>query len=422
MAMKGHAKIELTDSDGNIETYEEDNIVTNAIKDLLSVNLNGQVTPSEFFPLSNFFKGILLLDNNIEEKPENTALPLGVNLLGRAGEGTNENVNDIERGSAIPQEWKEFDGGYKFVWEFDKTQANGTIKCICLTHAFIGDYGLLDESILTQCSSSCRSTIKIPTVISADFEKGYLYCCENNINTGDIQIQKYKHNFLEFGINDEPSYVKLLETKNLAGTEIGMLKRKINFSTGKDGFIYGFSTLGNSTGNATLNIIKISEKDFSYTEESIILENTFLYGTNGEVSFFPVNNNFAYLVTKDAYSFYRLNLLDKTDIKLLESDRQIAFDSDGYLKFHANGGTLFSKKVIVLNDKVKKLTQEHYYLYTHAVTQSYNNYFVTFFTKDPFFTMITYLNFVLTTINNLSTPIEKTSDKTLRITYTITEV
>lgn len=419
MSMKGHAKIELTDENGNIETYEENNIVTNAIKDLLSVNLNGQVIPSNFFPLNMFFKGILLLDNNIEENPEITAIPYGVNIVGHAGEEVN-NSNDIERGSPVLEEWEELENGYKLVWEFDKTQANGIIKCISLTHMYVGDYGLF-EYIMIDCNSSCRTFEQMPTVVSADFEKGYLYFCENNTSTGDIEIKKYKHNFFEFGINDEPSFSKFLETKVLSGTEIGMLKRKINFSHGKNGYIYGFSTLGNSTGNATLNIIKISEKDFSYTEETVILENTFLYASTGAVNFFPINNDSVYLVTKDAYSFYKYNFLDKT-IKLLESDRKLTFDSEGFLKFCANGGNLYSDKIMVVNDKVKKLERQIYYLNSDSTTQTYNNYFVTFYTETPMFMGVYFLNAVLTTINNLSTPIEKTADKTLRITYTITEV
>ncbi|EQF24691.1 hypothetical protein QEW_2417 [Clostridioides difficile CD160] len=420
MPAKGHAKIELIDSSGNLEIYEENNIVTNAVKDLISVNLNAQILPNEFFPLNIFFKGILLFDNNIEENPEITALPLGANLIGHAGEEVNEDANNILRGSPILQECEQLDNGYKFVWEFDKTQANGTIKCICLTHKDAGNYGLLDV-VMTACHSSYRSFENIPTIVSADFEKGYVYTCENNNSTGDIKISRYKHNFLEFGINDEPNSFKLLEAKVLSGTEIGMIKRAINFSSGGDGYIYGFSTLGNSTGNATLNIIKISEKDFNYTEESVVLENTFLYASTGAVSFFPVNNNSVYLVTKDAYSFYKYNFLDKT-IKLLESDRVVKFDNKGYLKFSSNGGSLYSKKVVVINDKVKKYIGEPYGVNIDNTTYTYNNYFVTFYTGSNTFMSVYHLNAMLTTINNLTTPIEKTSDKTMKIIYTITDM
>mgnify|MGYP006923764568 CR=1 FL=1 len=74
--------------------------------------------------------GILLYQNALEERADNIYAPLNNPLIGYASDDAN-NTEDIRRGSRNLTESKEVDGGYRFVWDFATSQANGTISAIC---------------------------------------------------------------------------------------------------------------------------------------------------------------------------------------------------------------------------------------------------------------------------------------------------
>ena len=159
MALKGHTKIELTNvNTGEVETYEDDNMVTNALEDLfhplgffgnesiisgdrLLPNNDNSVTNSDHL-LHNLTGGLLLFDKSLEEDPELTTLPGGVSMTGHACyrkyTGTDKtfgSYNNNESGLL-------YDGyGYKHVWDFQTNQANGKISCACLTTTLGGIMG-----------------------------------------------------------------------------------------------------------------------------------------------------------------------------------------------------------------------------------------------------------------------------------------
>lgn len=160
MALHGHTKIELTNvNTGEVETYEDDNMVTNALEDLfhplgffgnesiisgdrLLPNNDNSVTNSDHL-LHNLTGGLLLFDKSLEEEdPELTILPGGVSMTGHACyrqyTGTDKtfgSYNNNESGLL-------YDGyGYKHVWDFQTNQANGKISCACLTTSLGGFMG-----------------------------------------------------------------------------------------------------------------------------------------------------------------------------------------------------------------------------------------------------------------------------------------
>ncbi|HBF5147653.1 TPA: hypothetical protein ACG3R3_001311 [Clostridioides difficile] len=419
MALKGSATIELTDSQGNKEVYKEDNIITNAVQDLLNINLNGQVIPFKFFPLKDFFSGVLLMDSNIEERPDITTIPSGVEVLGHAGSETNTTTNAL-KGSINLTETKELNNGYKFVWDFSNTQGNGIIKSICLTHLKAGNDNLYNN-IVTDVStydSDKYWSNDVKYITSIDFENGILYVCEKGSSTTDITIYKYSHNFLSFGINDIYSNIKLIETKVISGTTIGAIKSELSFSDGRDGYLYGFYAPRKASGDTILNIIRISKSDFTYTEKSITLTDVQLYLPNDfyYVNVCPIKDGFIYLLDyKTKSTFYKMNLTDETDIKLLESDNKKQLISSEGSSFALIGDTLYSKYVTIFNDKVREISKN--LIGDAYCIHSYKNYLIRFYS----YSVIGYLNGILTTVNNLSTPIEKTTDKTMKITYIITE-
>lgn len=142
MKLKGHATIELTDvNTGEKVVHEDDNMITNAIKNLLgfmgasafdgSYSLNYSLS-THYSPLKRLTGGLLLFDSVIEENPETVFASKGVGLVG-CGSGISYNGENVMAGSYNKTESGKIDGGYKHVWDFGTSQANGQIACACLT-------------------------------------------------------------------------------------------------------------------------------------------------------------------------------------------------------------------------------------------------------------------------------------------------
>ena len=152
--MKGITEIELTNvRTGEKEKYTETNLVTNAIADFFSHNIDGMLFTingntndlnGNMLPLCpNGIGGILLFSDTIEENPDRYYAPSANPCVGYASNDVNDTTN-VMRGSMNLTETKRLDNGYKFVWDFTTSQANGTISCVALTHkwgglAYMGD-------------------------------------------------------------------------------------------------------------------------------------------------------------------------------------------------------------------------------------------------------------------------------------------
>ena len=146
-------KIELTDvNTGEVTTVEHDNMMTDAINNILGLNLlgtlyyfgstynnslNGWMT--NLLPICpNLIGGILLFPNTLEEDSGNI-YPTSENLPVSYASNDVNSSTDLQRGSLSQTEGGATDDGYQFVWKFTSTQGNGTILCYasgrCLTAA-----------------------------------------------------------------------------------------------------------------------------------------------------------------------------------------------------------------------------------------------------------------------------------------------
>ena len=138
--MKGHAKIELFNAEsGELErVYEEDNLVTNAVKYLLAfMNKINRQPSNEVTPIAtNALGGIMLFDETLEEDPDNVEFPSDAHLVGYSDRSLN--TGNPMRGSFNSLESGSRDDGYTAVWDFGTSQANGTIKSVALTSNYSG--------------------------------------------------------------------------------------------------------------------------------------------------------------------------------------------------------------------------------------------------------------------------------------------
>ncbi|MBR1673555.1 MAG: hypothetical protein IJ703_01190 [Eubacterium sp.] len=151
LRIKGHTTIELKDAKtGKVEKFENDNMVTNALnyylQDVGAFNGNPILTSDVRDNLiPNLLGGLILLDGTLTESAETIICPTGKKMVGNGSYDITadgqDGVTELGSWNATESGWQ-FDGTFKEVWDFSNTQANGTIRCACLTsatHGYIGE-------------------------------------------------------------------------------------------------------------------------------------------------------------------------------------------------------------------------------------------------------------------------------------------
>ena len=155
MRIKGHSIIELTDiKTGKKERYENDNMVTHALDKYFEDVGVFNVSPLHTAEVRNnliphLMGGLLLLDAELTENADNIICPSGVKMVGNGAynvsSGNESEVTEMGTYDQVESGWRS-DGKLIMVWNFANTQANcasgQTIQCACLTstnHGYIGE-------------------------------------------------------------------------------------------------------------------------------------------------------------------------------------------------------------------------------------------------------------------------------------------
>ena len=462
--LKGKSIIELTDvKTHKKEVYEEENLVTNAVPDLLRLNPSGLMFPiqststkfeEEIFPIANkCYGGILLFEDKLEEDPAKYIVPSTNKIIGYASNDVNSTDSQM-RGSANLNESTPLENGYKFVWDFSTSQANGRISSLALTHYrggtnFYGDiYG------------QNNNTIKLNSIsgeVGNEVLRIYIGMVEANPLTNTftsiwplmnrtLEIIKFKEAISSVGLNDKISrecFQKIekvtLDIQDFYKDVRSFYQEYSAFFDGEDGYYYGF-ILGESSNNKNtrLNRIKIKKGDYSFTTDAWTIENIRL----SRVGSYPSSDEYgaykrSYSLIKDGYFYtinpsytviYKININNPIDIKEIDLGFKSNFepDSDSYSCLNKCGDYILgSDFVIDKNDNVMRTKSSYFYkLMTPFIsygpfTIGYGSYTGNNYrsVNKMLYLMTPYLG----TINNLSSPILKTADKTMKITYTLTE-
>lgn len=142
--LKGTTRIELTDvNTGEVETYQNSNMVTNALRDILKpLGLSKRPNRflNEFVPYyEKLLGGVLCFDREIPENADEYYPPADANLVGCASHGMQNNTKNTFRGgfNQTESEVNLKDRYVKYVYDFATSQANGSIASICLTHKMV---------------------------------------------------------------------------------------------------------------------------------------------------------------------------------------------------------------------------------------------------------------------------------------------
>ena len=147
--IKGRCKIELTDvKTGKVEAIEHDNMVTKALEYFYA---KGGITNRSAFNASyvnsnalyTLLGGIMCLDTELDEDDEIVRVPEGVKMTANGARDQLNSGNPTELGSYNDSEsgWQQ-DGSLKMVWDWTTSQGNGTIASIGLSSCYGGMCGI----------------------------------------------------------------------------------------------------------------------------------------------------------------------------------------------------------------------------------------------------------------------------------------
>ena len=284
--MKGKTIIELTDvKTKKKEVLKDDNLVTDVLEKILTLNPNGLLTninKDTFYPIvEKIVGGILLFKDKITEDKNTSFVTTSNECIGYAGQVEGVQENPLQ-GSFNKQESKATSNGYKFVWDFGTSKANGKISSVCLTNAKAGGgyFGTKSSSETNRIklgedrylikNTDTEMKKKYVNVVEANFEENYIVSIVPE--SDHLRIIKSREPLLNFRLDDSLSF---LNEKNITETKI---KYKKSYGTYGvciyvDAENYYLLKTSTSGGNTNVTKLKINKANNSIEETEFTLEN-----------------------------------------------------------------------------------------------------------------------------------------------------
>lgn len=461
MKLKGSMTIELTDSNtGAVETVTEENMITDAVNNIFSMNplgvfykvdegYNDIEWAKNLLPICpHLIGGILLFTKPLTEDAGNIYPPAENLPVAYAGNDVNSTAN-VARGSINKAESKALANGYKFVWEFTPSQGNGTIAAAALTSCWGGQNSFgssagtastfLSLKKLNQGNLPDERQMQFAAAVEFDFEKEMLVTM--TFKGAAVVITKLRVPTFTIGLNEQldDTTVSIIEQKSIPVSTFKFADDYGNnygdFFDGHDGYWYGFMSEGNSSGNATVYWVKISKTDYAMTEGQWSLSKTYLdrIGDRDETGSYPdkstfcvMRNGYLYVRAYNKKGIYKINANNSADVTLISLGFTTAWksmsDSGELYMILVNGLIMGWDFLIGPDDKLVKLSGQIRFAGGCSPVFQYKNFMVLYGGAYSNAYRIIYLvTPYLASINNLSSPVVKTTEKTMKITYTLTQ-
>lgn len=475
--LKGKTTIELTDvNNGKVEVIEDTNMITNALQEFMrgygmwgsNVLLNEEVRKSSLWV--NLLGGLLLFDTELEENADNTFMPAGVKMVGNGSKDVANSGAVTELGSYNATEsGAQADGSVKFVYDFSTSQANGTIKSVCLTsriggyegmgnkeNCYIADnYAWNHEYEKNVCYfGSVFGAGSLNTTMYASYEENAIYLIneQNRVYTAEyasehwsttkkIQIVKARAGFTSVSIKSDRTIKEIVETYDVEIPQtildyMGTSKAELNAFSDTEGNIYimfNKSTSGALSPNAFVWLLKIDRnmnatpyKVTNNTGKTLYLNRLYM----------TINNDYLFIYNNNSpYELYGIKCSDSTQIIEIgrngESRTFLINISKNLVGVYGNYSSSSTGYYAPLIFDIEACTLKK----TNGYTGNGRLFTVPFIDKKGVYILVNVPSSSLSitlqlmkdmrylaTINNLSEPVIKTSSKTMKVTYTISEV
>lgn len=449
--MKGKTIIELTDvKTKKKEVLKDDNLVTDVLEKILTLNPNGLLTninKDTFYPIvEKIVGGILLFKDKITEDKNTSFVSTSNECIGYAGQVEGVQENPLQ-GSFNKQESKVTSNGYKFVWDFGTSKANGKISSVCLTNAKAGGgyFGTKsngetnriklgeDKYLIKDTDTEMKK--KYVNVVEANFEENYIVSIVPESDY--LRIIKSREPLLNFRLDDSLSF---LNEKNITETKI---KYKKSYGTygvciyvdAENYYLLKTSTSGGNTNVTKLKINKANNsiEETEFTLENVKIENIGSYSLDYDyyrTIKSVLRGGYVYAVSTDEKYVVKFAINNPVDVTKIEPKFTL---KTGSVSSHTTGCGMYILGDMIIgtnftidkNDKVTEIAQSD--LSTiECIPLSYGPFLLGYFANgessgDKYLRKVLYLITPYSaTINNLSKTVEKTADKTMKITYYLT--
>lgn len=463
--MKGHSKIELTDvNTGAVQTFENDNMVTNALKYFLAdcCQSHNCLTASNIKD-KNIWKtllgGIMLFDTALEENADNVLPHAGMKMIGNGAYGVSNSGAITELGSFNTTEsGVQSDGSVKLVYDFSTAQANGTIESCALTSNAGGIIGIGNgtsgkyfASKPTNCDgldmfytySGAYNNLLHPDYSSSNTSSSGLKLVYADA-TNNCLLWEYDHNpktngtieFRKYGINLSKLNVKYSNTLSdnlldtITVTVPDDLKTYLNSASSyyrsnpivcNKNYYRVYCNTQTIAVNGEFYILKI-DADMNPTLTK--MHNTTGYPLLVEYCNAVINDEWLLIpTTSSTYKHYAIKISDSTIVKYLGTWTPSSY-AGGYSYNNVyidtvNTGARFVDVKNATSYRMSETSSSNAHRYTQCIGNPL--LFVHGFggSGDNYIRFMRYCGY-LATINNLATPVTKTATQTMKVTYTLT--
>lgn len=420
----GHSIIELTDvNTGETERFEDDNIVTNGLKYYISTIRGSSKIGSGGNEWKILFGGIKLMDSPLEESVETIYVPLDVGLVGYAG--LDADTTDPKRGlfneaeSGILEDWS----GVKLVWDFAQNQANGTIACIGLTPAKYVTKDRIKYELHEEWELRINS--KPNFIIDYNRDERCIYTQEVIKSDNIIKIRKLSYPIWEHGIADG-TLEQVREEISIPVEGLSECGSKIIYACMDENYHYFYGIKSSDTTQepykTVFKLIKIRKGTFkSETSEFIFSDpaypKVYWRPNSPYLGLLSVVKGGYFYLYSDQEKYFKIELTNFSIVNVIDTSGVNGIGSNYRPKIRGKE-MLFPYCSIDENDVIHTDKIGNNYD-THGIMMD-NGHFLALNNSSTSYVGIFYPP-LLFTVNNLSTPVTKTADKSMKITYILKE-
>jgi hypothetical protein len=441
MKFKGKTIIELRDSKTGKLTQrtEDNNMLTNALS--YFYKQGGLTNPSAFNnsnvrdnPLHYLLGGVLCLDTALSESASIIRVPPGVGMTANGARGILNSGTPVELGSWNETEsiWLS-DGSYKMVYDWNTSQGNGTIACVCLS-SYYGAYKGIGNKSKTNKQTDSQMT-NYNSIVEYDFANiestensgiglhNNVLTHINRVNGGLFRDDKWSISKYFFSKSEaNVRYGRALEGNILDTKEVSYSFGLSAYNTGahayfQDGkyaylmFARAWTSGSYYTRHFTFND-SYPTKIFKYDlETDTIVQQWNLTPSSTGVSAFELGDNvYPTLLCDGNYAVYHNYIFDLSNLTNVTEIQNFTSEDTGLAPLGNGIAESRTNRLDLVNGVILPTNYPNGGEYSGINFDGLLGYYGKGMFRDPRY---------IATINNLEAPVVKTPDKTMKVTYVI---
>ena len=476
--LHGHAKIELTNvKTGEKKIIEHDNMLTGWIRDMFTphgveghnlsqaqINASSQTTLE--YTKEKLFRGVILFEDELSNSADDYCFPTG-NKMAAHGDDQAYSGSDLTRGSFNAELSSSSATELVSVWDWTQERGNGTISALGLCNRWAGGIGsgqtTPDENLyffplfclpMFSGANSGTNEMKIQNAVWMSHTDSILYILRSmaagvlTIVKKYIPISKFDalmQKVIAGGRQGTSHYDASKETEFTVDISAYITGNTLPAFTAKDGVIYMLPTGNWSSGSKTL--VKYDIATGTVTTQTVTNNTGKTLYVNNTPGSWGIFGTELYFQTTDSLLAY-INLQDNTDCGIVKdrAGSNVAYSGSGggsrifsayenfYFSYQAANQTSNNPIWKVYAKGRAEKTGAGGFNRPTSYSSNLNSFAAFPGTDRKQFFYFAYNDFsgnrwlieaynwlALSTKQNLDSAVTKTSDMTMRVTYTIRE-